>query len=412
MRKALTAVALAFALSSPARATNGMRMIGFGPVQDSMGGVSIALPLDAATVATNPAGLVALGQRLDVGATFFNPSVKYNATDAGGGAVPSTSSFDSNFGASYIPAIGYVHPLSDALVTGVGVWGAAGMGVDYDQNLYGGVTKTSYMQARLTPGVAYRLAEGLSAGLTVNAMYAMMSYNVAGGIGMPERKTAGSLGVGAVIGLQYVVTPMFTVGAAYETESFFQDFSFDIPAHTQYVPGTGFVSFPGGTEKLAFNQPAVATIGVAVRPASGLVLALDGEYIFWSQTNGKDQPKISNAQATGAMPWNLNWSDQAVVKVGAEYAATPALKVRVGYNYGKDPLDANRAFENLAFPAIAEHHITAGVGYGFANWTVNLTGMYVPESKLSGGNAAEQGIASYTTKMSQLEIDLGASYRF
>jgi long-chain fatty acid transport protein len=44
----------ALAAAAPAAATNGMRMIGFGPVQNSMGGVSAAAPLDAATIVTNP----------------------------------------------------------------------------------------------------------------------------------------------------------------------------------------------------------------------------------------------------------------------------------------------------------------------------------------------------------------------
>jgi long-chain fatty acid transport protein len=52
------AVAVALLAASPALATNGMRMIGFSPTQNAMGGASVGAPLDAATVATNPAGLV------------------------------------------------------------------------------------------------------------------------------------------------------------------------------------------------------------------------------------------------------------------------------------------------------------------------------------------------------------------
>ena len=63
-----------------ANATNGMRMIGFGPVQDSMGGVSVGLPLDAASILTNPAGMSVLPGRIDFGASYFKPSVEYKAT--------------------------------------------------------------------------------------------------------------------------------------------------------------------------------------------------------------------------------------------------------------------------------------------------------------------------------------------
>lgn len=57
-------------IAANAHATNGMRMIGFGPVQDSMGGVSVGLPLDAASILTNPAGMSVLPGRIDFGALF------------------------------------------------------------------------------------------------------------------------------------------------------------------------------------------------------------------------------------------------------------------------------------------------------------------------------------------------------
>ena len=74
------AAALAVAVATPAHATNGMRMIGFGPVQNSMGGVGVGATLDACSLLSNPAGIADLGQRLDAGGAFFKPTVKYSAT--------------------------------------------------------------------------------------------------------------------------------------------------------------------------------------------------------------------------------------------------------------------------------------------------------------------------------------------
>jgi long-chain fatty acid transport protein len=109
----------------------------------------------------------------------------------------------------------------------------------------------------------------------------------------------------------------------------------------------------------------------------------------------------------------MKWNDQWVLKVGAQLTPMPGLNVRVGYNYGKTPLDPTRAFENMVFPAIAEHHLTAGVGYDVGkNVAVNVTGMYALNAKLHGSNAEEQFISSYSTEMSQLEVALGATYRF
>ncbi len=403
----------------PARATNGMRMIGFGPVQTSMGGVGVGATLDASSVLSNPAGLTELGRRLDVGFTWFKPTVDYTATEispspfpAGAFVAQSGATIDSDRGGSPIPAVGAAIPLGSGLTLGLGLFGVAGMGVDYPANLYGGKTYTSYLQARFAPAIAYRINDMWSVGLTLNAMLAQMKWDVAAGFGQVPHDTANSLGYGATLGVQFRPVKAVTVGVAYETKSAFQDFEFDVPSHVVPTPG-GPVTVPGGKDKLDFDQPAVATLGVAVSPVEMLLVAADVEWIQWSSTNGANKPKFTNdTNLTGAMPWNMGWKDQWVLKLGAQAAATKELTVRVGYDYGKLPLDKDRAFESIAFPAIAEHHITAGVGYAFSpEVTANLGGMYAPKAKLSGSNP-NQGLASYETTMSQYSIDLGVSWRF
>ncbi len=204
------------------------------------------------------------------------------------------------------------------------------------------------------------------------------------------RDATGAFGFGATIGLTYKPIKDLTVGLAYETKSFFGDFEWDIP-RTRTSPA--LPSSPGGTDKLDFDQPQVVTLGASYRVIEPLLVAADVEWINWSATNGKDQPEFTtDTNLTGASRWNMNWSDQVVVKVGAEYAATKELKIRAGYNYGKMPLDENRAFENIAFPAVAEHHVTLGAGYDIGALTVNVAGVWSPEAKISGANTAPQGI--------------------
>jgi long-chain fatty acid transport protein len=407
-------VAGSLAVASPAFATNGMRMIGFGAVQDSMGGVGVGATLDGSALLSNPAGITDLGHRLDVSAGFFKPNVSYKAA---GFVATQNASLDSDRGGSPIPAIAYVLPVNEQLSAGVGVFGVAGMGVDYKSNLYNGRTLTSYLQGRLTPGAAYEIMDGLSFGVTANVMMAQMKYDVASGAGQVEHDTANSFGIGATVGVKYSPVKMVTFGAAYETKSFFQDFEFDVPAHTVQTPG-GPVTLPGGTDQLDFDQPQTATIGVSVQPIEMLLLAADVQWINWSDTMGDKLPEYTNdITATGAIPFNMGWDDQWVLKFGAQLAPMPGLKVRAGYNYGAMPLDPDRAFENMAFPAVVEHHVTAGVGYDVGpKWTVNVGGMYAFNTDLEGANAAPppagQAIQSYTTEMSQYEIDLGVSYRF
>ncbi len=418
--KRLAVIFFASLIASPARATNGMRMIGFGPVQNSMGGVGVGATLDAATVVTNPAGLTEMGQRLDIATQFFKPTVQYSAT----GSVPAMfvmqdgATLGSVRGGSPIPAIGYVRPVADNMVAAIGLYGTAGMGIDYAQNLYGGVSYTSYLQGRITPGVAYKLNDRLSLGATLNVMVAQMKYDVASGFGQALHDTATSLGLGATFGVKVTPVERLSFGLAYETKSTFQDFTFDLPQRTVQTQA-GAVTLPAGTDKLSFDQPQCVTLGTAVTPVDALLLAADVQWINWSGTMGDALPKYSQS-APGSLPFNMSWSDQWVFKVGGQLSATRNLKLRAGYNYGKMPLDPSRAFENMVFPAVAEHHVTAGVGFDFGRWTLTASGMYAFNASIRGSNAAMpsadgsggQGISTYSTQMSQLEVAAGASYRF
>jgi long-chain fatty acid transport protein len=429
MKPARVVVAIAALLSAaPAHATNGMRMIGFGASQVSVGGVSAALPLDAASVITNPAGITELGGRLDFGASYFKPSVSYHAQEVPGlpqpgMAVASTATFDSQRGASPVPAFGLVLPLGDGLAFGIGAYGIAGMGVDYAQNLYGGVTYSSYSQMRFAPGFAWKISDLISVGATLNLMYADMGYFAAEGLMQVPHPNSSAFGIGGTVGVRVTPLPFLAFGAAYETKSWFQDFHYNVPAHQPIDPTTGRpatnpdgspIVLPAGQDTIQFNQPDVVTVGVAVKPLDALTVAADVEWIHWTTSNGQNYPLYtSDVATTGAMPWNLNWSDQWVFKVGAQYRVIDPLVLRAGYNYGKSPLDPSRAFENIAFPAIAEHHITFGAGWDITRQVgLNLAAMFVPQATLSGSNPQQQYIASYTTTMSQFALDLALAYRF
>jgi long-chain fatty acid transport protein len=412
------ATALAIVLAAaPALATNGMRMIGFSPTQNAMGGTGIGATLDSGAVLTNPAGITELGHRFDASLTWFVPTVEYTATSADPGfpVVNDGVKYTSNRGGSPIPNLGYVLPITPELVFGLGAFGVGGMGVDYDSNLYAGVTVTSYQQLRLAPAIAFKVNDMFSAGVTLNAMWGQMKYDVAGGqpFGQALHDTANSFGIGATVGLKFTPVKDLTFGLAYETKSSFQDYEFDVTGGSRLTP-VGPAPFPAGTDKLAFDQPAVASAGVAFRAVPALVLALDVEWINWSDVMGAGLPAYSNdITQTGAQPFNMTWDDQVVFKVGAELEAMKGLALRLGYNYGKNPLTANRAFENIAFPAIAEHHVTAGVGYAVSEkLAINVAGMWSPEAKLSGANLNEQGISAYETKMSQFSIDVGVAWQF
>ncbi|HEX9242619.1 MAG TPA: outer membrane protein transport protein, partial [Anaeromyxobacter sp.] len=360
MKKLLGIVAFAAVVAAaPAHATNGMRLTGFGPVQQSMGGASVAAPLDAVTAVTNPAGLSLLAPQIEVAGAAFSPTVKY---DIGGQGATSSRPTD------FLPTLAAAFRANDAITVGVAALGTAGMGVDYkDFGGPGAEMMSSYLNGRIAPAVAYKVNDQLSAGLALNLMYAQMKFAFPTPAGEVQPPSASSMGYGATIGVTYAPTAAISIGAAYETQSYFGDFSFDVGG--------------GQTMKVKLDQPMVGTLGVAVKPVEGLLIALDGQWINWSAVLGKNKP-----ETTPADQFNMNWADQFVVKVGAEYQipALKELKVRAGLNYGKTPVDKEQASEALLFPAIAELHASVGAGYDIGKLTVNASFMYSPEANVSG----------------------------
>jgi long-chain fatty acid transport protein len=388
LRVGLTVAALAAA--TPAAATNGIRMIGFGPIQNSMGGASMATSLDATTAVTNPAGLCACSTRLDIAGTAFFPTVETmtDTTALGGGVVSADS--DSNF--FFIPTVGYLRPVNDKVTVGVTALGISGLGVDFPNTL-GQKLLTSYSNMRFAPAVSYKITDKLAVGAAANLMYAMMEYDVGGRMGLQPHDQAGAFGFGGSVGVTYRPMDMLTIGAAYETRSYFQDFEFDLE---------------GGTNALEFDQPMVATIGAAVTPMPGLLLAADVQWINWSDTMGENLPEWKSMEVPTDPPWNMNWDDQVVLKIGAQYDVTKTFKVRAGYNYGKNPIDEDLSIPGVAFPAISEHHITAGFGYDMGQFTVNFAALYSPKKTVESTG----DMFPYETSMSQLGFDLGVAYRF
>jgi len=390
MKKILGILAGAAILAAtPAHATNGMRMIGFGPVQNSMGGASAAAPLDSATIVSNPAGLAALGQRFDLAAQAFIPTVKYTMSTPG-----PTFSGTSDRPTDFLPTVGGVYRVQDQLTLGFAALGTAGMGVDYGAvpNGSGGADRllSSYLNGRVAPAVAYKLNDQFAVGLALNLMYAQMEFQNSGS----PKFSASSFGYGATVGISYKPADIVTIGASYETRSFFQDFEDTVG---------------GAKMKVALDQPMIATVGAAVRPANGLLLAADLEWLNWSDVMGANKPKLTTPMGTSS--FDMKWSDEWVVKVGAQYAipSLEAFKVRVGYNYGAMPLDKNNVQANMMFPAVAEHHFTVGAGYDIGKVVVNAALVYSPDASVKA--AAGPG-TTLESKMSQLAFELGGAYRF
>ncbi|PKL15674.1 MAG: aromatic hydrocarbon degradation protein [Spirochaetae bacterium HGW-Spirochaetae-5] len=303
-----------------------------------MGGASVGVNLDAASILTNPAGVQALGGRVDFGASYFVPTVK---TEMMG------TEYTSDKKASPVPAFGMIVPLNADMSFGLGAYGISGMGVDYNLGAMGGLLSTNYTNMRFAPGISYKVNDMISVGATMNLMYATMEYSMNTGTAQLVNTASSAFGYGATFGITVKPADIISIGLVYETTSYFQDFKFN-----QFESATGTTT----DNTLAFDQPMSATIGLGLKPIAGLVLAFDVQWIKWSEVAGNDLPEFTGSN------FDMEWEDQIVYKFGIQYEVISMLKVRAGVNYGKMPVSDTALKANMFFPAVSEWHYTAGLG--------------------------------------------------
>ena len=126
-----------------------------------------------------------------------------------------------------------------------------------------------------------------------------------------------------------------------------------------------------------------------------------------------------------------------VLSIGGEYKPFHKLALRLGYNYGVNPVTPHRnfngnansftnvqgfkvptyyyeAFRTIGFPALVQHHITCGIGYHVTDkFIINLGYVHAFAQTLTetGTNLFGQP-AKFKSTLYENSIDVGFSVRF
>lgn len=113
----------------------------------------------------------------------------------------------------------------------------------------------------------------------------------------------------------------------------------------------------------------------------------------------------------------FGWHNQFVFAVGAAYEVTDKLTGRIGYNYGKSPIDEEHLFANFLFPAISEHHLTAGASYKLTpTWELGASAFWSPENTVTnnpaGSDSYAQGGGRSFVSMEQYGAQISAKMKF
>lgn len=405
-------VTLLFCTPLTGWATNGMNMIGTGAVSAGMGGADVAVPAGCTAIAGNPAQLATTCNRvLSVGSALMFPGME--DTPGGGTRV------ENEFQMFPVPFIGYAQRIGTSRWSvGVGAFAQGGMGVNF-KNVQVMPTMMPAMRddlmsevgfVRLSPTLAYNLTDTLTMGASLFAGYATLKYDFFPNTIGHRVKDLTSFTFSGRFGLNYQINDKWSVGATYTSES---AIDFDGGELTT-ASGVKY----NDVKMDGFTWPQQVEAGVAFRATPKLLLALDLSWINWSSaiktvTVTATNPDNSAAPASLTVPFVMKWKDQIVVAVGAEYELTDSLKVRAGYNYGNSPVSS----ENLSplFPALVEHHATAGFTYTWTNWDFDFAYEHAfTNTKTNNGDPDPMTNPFYGSKVSHTmdTFNFMVSYRF
>lgn len=344
----LALVFLLFAAVS-AWATNGMNMIGYGAVSSGMGGADLAVVDNASAMNINPAGICSCeGPQFGLGVSALMPKIHHR---------DSSNDIDSKDQIFPLPLITYATPIDDTQLTfGLGVFAQGGMGVDYENRFIGPMgadqvySNVGYM--KVNPTLAWQSRDTrlkVGASLNIGKVNSDIEY-LPNTVGF-KVKGLNAYGYGARLGFQYRIDDL-VLGGAWLSKT---DLSFKDGDLT--MGGTTYEA-----EMEGFDWPQQVGLGVAYNFGYTFRVALDVDWIEWSQA----VDRIVIDYGSGSIPFTMDWEDQWVFAVGAEWEFIDGWLVRVGYNHG-DSVVPDETLSPL-FPAIVEDHATFGLGYRARGW--------------------------------------------
>lgn len=416
MRKVLIGIVCVFIFSSVSHATNGDNLISIGPISRAMGGVGVASPLDAiSAVFSNPAamcfGPYCPASEFDFAGTLFKPDVSAKLTRTDG-----TYSADSDDSVYAIPAIGISTPIGSVGSPwrfGLAAYGVSGLGVDYrgtdlDQPNFAGfggfpLISGEYTQLQImkfSPAIAYQLSDVFSLGFGVQIDYANLDL---------RNGSSPGYGIGVQLGAIYKPSNELSFGLTYVSP--------------QNVDHDNVADFDGdgNLDTLKVEAPQQVGFGAAYDFfSSKLLVEADLKWLNWSEANAYKE---------------FDWDDQWVFAIGGELEPTKNLFLRLGYNYGKNPVNTHNGFNGtgttsvqgktmntyyyetfriIGFPAIVEHHITGGIGYQFTDrFMIHAGAVFALENdiKQSGTDVTGQPV-TMESSLSEYSIDFGFTWRF
>ncbi len=223
-------------------------------------------------------------------------------------------------------------------------------------------------------------------------------------------------GYGYKLGGTYKVSGQLTLGATFHSKTSISDLNAAGASMSMNVNTTAYgaqlVPISGSVSVHNFQWPQTYAVGGAYQATDKLLVVADYKRIGWKDVmqgltmtftaDSTQGSAMANAFGMGGKSVDMtlyqNWSDQDVFEIGGAYKTTDELTLRAGVNLANNPVPDK--YMNPLFPAIAQNHVTAGLGYAFNNSsTLDFSYVYVPKVSATNGQGVTVDFAGYSSQL-------------
>lgn len=399
-------------------ATNGYFSHGYGIESQAMGGAGVALPQSSMDASLNPASMVFVGKRFDLGLSLFNPNREYTVTGNPSGfpgtfpLAPGTVKSDSRL--FLMPSFGANWMINDKSSFGVSVYGNGGMNTNYDTATFHGSAPTGVdlMQLFIAPTYSIKIAPKHAIGISALLAYqrfearGLEAFAASGFSSDPANMTNNghdnSYGIGVRVGYVGEVLPNLNLGASIQSQTYM----------TKFDKYAGLFAEQG-----SFDIPANWTVGLAYKATPQLTFAFDIQEIYYSNIksiNNNLLPNIMTSQLGNDNGAGFGWKDTTIYKAGVQWQSSKEMTWRAGYSYATRVIPESEVLFNILAPGVIRQHVTFGGTRELGNNNaISFALIHAFSSKVSGPNPMEApGQQNIELKMNQWEASVGYTWRF
>ncbi len=410
------------AAATTVQATNGYSPTGFGTANKGLAGAGVALPQDALAGATNPAGMVQVGHRVDLGVALFAPDRGFTADNNAGpppmgpgdpSSVP-PGTYNSRNDLFLIPHFGWNMQIDDKSSFGVLLGANGGMNTEYDDDVWRNFNNpagtasapTGIDFAQLFLGFPYALKLNDRHAIGVMPILAVQRFEAKGlqpfrGLSVaPDKVTNNgydfSWGYGVRVGWLGQLTDRLAVGASAQSRLYM----------TEFDDYAGLFAEHGD-----IDVPPTVTLGLSFAVTPEVTLVADWQRIFFGQVkavnNPNDRAPSPDVLLGSDEGLGFGWQDIDILKLGAQWRYSPQLTLRAGFSHASQLFDNGQALFNVLAPATVRTHASLGLSYNYGrSGTLSLAYTRAFHKKISGSNPAFTGPQTGSVQMDQHELEV------